>query len=193
MFYYIFLTKPEIEKITKGVLLVHLLLICVATVNAQQVNSRNGVGAGLQINQYQQDFGAGLNLTSPYVANDKLAFRLRGNILFHEHVQGNETTWTPYVNTSAGLIAVSGAAGDAIRLYSEGGVVGLFPSSKFSSEDFVFGGYGLFGFEFFISDSNNYFIEIGGIGTGAKADQLPADPVYANGLLISTGFRVHFN
>lgn len=37
---------------------------------------------------------------------------------------------------------------DRIRLYGEGGVTGLIPSDKFSTDNFVFGGYGLSGFEF---------------------------------------------
>lgn len=192
MSYQIHLLRAKAGTLIKSSLSGLILLACISTASAQGVNIGNGTGIGLQINQYQRDFGAGISLTSPYIANDKLAFRLRGSIQFHEHVQNNETTWTPYFNTSLGLVAVSGTVADVIRLYSEGGVVGLFPSDEFSSENFVFGGYGLFGFEFFMSDRNNYFIEIGGVGTGAKADQLPAAPVYSNGLLISTGFRIHF-
>ncbi|HEY5825345.1 MAG TPA: hypothetical protein VIT44_13315, partial [Cyclobacteriaceae bacterium] len=62
---------------------------------------------------------------------------------------------------------------------------------KFSSEQFVFGGYGLFGFEFFMHSSSNYFIELGGIGTGARADKIASQPIYSNGFLISTGFRLN--
>lgn len=79
--------------------------------------------------------------------------------------------------------------GERIRLYGEGGVITIFPSSDFSSDDMVFGGYGLFGFEFFFGKMGNYFIEIGGIGTGAVADKIINRPIYSNGLSISTGFR----
>ncbi len=175
----------------ESAVLVLIFLACIGSANAQQITIGTGAGIGLQVNQYQQDFGVGVNLSGPYVAHDKLAVRLRGNMQFHEHTEDNETTWTPYFNASLGLITVSGNAGDAIRLYSEGGVIGLFPSNEFSSESIVFGGYGLFGFEFFMSNRNNYFIEIGGVGTGAKADRLPSAPVYSNGLLINTGFRIH--
>ncbi len=161
-----------------------------ATAFGQDDPLNQGVGFGFQLNQYQRDFGAGLNVTSPYMANDKFALRLRGNVLFHEHVQGAETTWTPYTNASLGFIGVVGYVGN-VRLYSEGGVIGLFPSSEFSSENLNFGGYGLFGFEFFFNNSGNYFVEIGGVGTGAKADKLPAQPIYSNGLVIGTGFRFH--
>lgn len=75
-------------------------------------------------------------------------------------------------------------------MYGEGGILGLFPSSDFSSKKFVFGGYGLFGFEFFMNQMNKYFIELGSCGTGAKADKIATKPIYSNGFLISTGFRV---
>lgn len=158
------------------------------TAIAQETPLNNGLGFGFQLNQYQRDFGAGLNLTTPYFANERVAVRLRGNVLFHEHLEDASTTWTPYANASVGVIGVVGYVGD-IRLYSEGGLIGLFPSDAFSSEGSHFGGYGLFGFEFFFNNRGNYFIEIGGVGTGAKADKVPGKPVFSNGLVIGTGFR----
>lgn len=159
---------------------------------AQEQYAGSGTGLGIQLNQYQNDFGLGVTFTSPFIANEKLAFRFRGNVMFHEHTaEVDETTWTPYTNASAGLIGVSGWVGESIRLYSEGGIIGLFPSSEFSSDDFIFGGYGLFGFEFFMNNGTNYFIEIGGVGTGAKADLVENSPIFSNGLTISTGFRIH--
>ncbi len=151
----------------------------------------HGVGLGYQLIQFQRDFGLGLNFTSPYFAKDRIAVRIRGNLMFNENVQDQITTWTPYSNASLGLIGVGGMIGDHVRLYGEGGIVGLFPSSDFSSERFEFGGYGLFGFEFFMNRASNYFIEIGGIGSGAIADRIDNQPIYSNGLIISTGFRIH--
>lgn len=159
---------------------------------AQETPLNKGVGFGFQLNQYQRDFGAGLSITSPYFANERVAVRLRGNVLFHEHpdLEGTETTWTPYSHASLGVIGVVGHIGD-IRLYSEGGLICLFPSDAFSSERSHFGGYGLFGFEFFFNNRGNYFIEIGGVGTGAKADKLPGRPIFSNGLVVGTGFRFY--
>lgn len=78
---------------------------------------------------------------------------------------------------------------ERIRLYGEGGFIGLFPDSSFSDTDFVAGGYGVFGFEVFMDLRRRYFIEIGGVGTGAREDNTPGRPIYSNGLLISTGLR----
>lgn len=160
--------------------------------SAQEETISNNFGAGFHLNQYQRDFGIGLNLTSPYFAYDKIAIRVRANLMFNEHVQENETTWTPYSNVSLGMIGVARTINDFMRLYGEGGVVLLFPSDDFSSENVEFGGYGLFGFEFYVFNKMNYFIEIGGIGTGAKADVIENIPIYSNGLIIGTGLRVHF-
>lgn len=181
------------KRICKPVALLTLALFCtINSVKAQERQGMDNFGFGIQLSQYQNDFGAGINITSPYFANRKIAVRLRGNFMFHEHIQNGETTWTPYSNVSVGLAGVSGNIGDHIRLYGEGGLAGLFPSSEFSSEKFEFGGYGHFGFEFFMSEKHNYFIEIGGIGTGAKADRVENSPIYSNGFLINTGFRMHF-
>lgn len=178
--------------IKKRVLLVLLLGFCSSQLlTAQDTPVGNGASAGVQLNEYQQDFGMGAHLTSPWFANQKIAVRSRNNVLFHEHLQDGETTWTPYLNATLGVAGKTGSIGDFIRLYGEGGVVGLFPNKIFSSKAFEFGGYGLFGFEFYMNPDANYFIEIGAVGTGAKANRISGSPIYSNGLTISTGFHCH--
>ncbi|MEO1260197.1 MAG: hypothetical protein AAFZ15_15485 [Bacteroidota bacterium] len=159
-------------------------------VEAQDRQLPNGFSFGFQLNEFQNDFGIGANVTSPAFLYDKVAVRLRGNLMFHQHPENDETTWTPYANFTFGLVSGRTQISDVIRLYGEGGVIGLLPASDFSTEDFEFGGYGLFGFEFFLGTNGNYFIEIGGVGTGATADKIPSQPIYSNGLLLSVGYRV---
>ncbi len=175
---------------TKNVLLVLIFVFCINTMKAQETPIHRGLGLGFQLSQYQRDFGVGLNFTSPYFAKEKIAVRLKGNLMFNENVQNSITKWTPYTNISVGLFGATGKVGEFIRLYGEGGVIGLIPSNEFSSKQFEFGGYGLFGFEFFMNKSCNYFIEIGGVGTGATEDKIVLQPIYSNGLLISSGFRM---
>ncbi len=165
------------------------LMFGISELKAQDVRTNSGIG--FQLNQFQNDFGMGLNYTSPYFANKQIAVRLRGNFMYNEHVENAETVWSPYANGSVGMVSSSGIIGNFMRLYGEGGVIVLFPNAAFSSETTEFGGYGLFGFEFFMADRNNYFIEIGGIGTGANADKVVNKPIYSNGLMLSTGFRIH--
>jgi hypothetical protein len=164
--------------------------ICFGTlVNAQESALSKNFGFGFQLGQYQKDFGLGINLTSPYFAGDRIAIRVRGNMMFNEHLSEKTITWTPYSNLSIGVVSVAGEIGNFMRLYGEGGFLMLFPNSDFSSESIEMGGYGLFGFEFFFYPKGNYFIEIGGVGTGATADKVLTNPIYSNGLLINAGFR----
>lgn len=163
-------------------------LIGVAMAQESQIN--RGAGFGFQLNQYERDFGIGLSATSPYFVHHAIAARARGNLMFYEHPENGATIWTGYSNASLGLVGVGGYVAGFIRLYGEGGIIALFPDDDFSTKDFVIGGYGLFGFEFFMTEMTNYFIEIGGVGTGAEADKIPNKPIYSNGLLISTGFRI---
>lgn len=175
---------------TKLIVLPALLLVF-NSMNAQQeeANVRRGFSMGMQIGQIQQDFHTGLNITSPYFAHDRVAVRMRGNLAYHQHLDGASTTWTPYFGASIGMVGVAGEIMGAIRCYGEGGVIGLIPSSEFSDEDLVTGGYGLFGFEFCFDGPVSYFTEIGGAGTGASADLIPGEPIYSNGLIINAGVR----
>ena len=154
-----------------------------------QLNSNLAIG--FQLAQYQRDFGFGLNVTSPHFFNNSVAVRLRGNMVFNQHVDGLETVWTPYANLTLGVLGTATRVGEHIRLYGEGGVLFLFPNSDFSSESVEVGGYGLFGFEFYMGANSNYFIEIGGAGAGAQADEVPFSPIYSNGLILQVGFRAH--
>lgn len=171
-----------------------LLLICAIivlpiTLNAQDNKLNTGFGAGFQLVQYQSDFGVGLNLTSPYFIKQHVGVRFKANLMYNENVIDGLTTWIPYSNYSLGLIGVGGHVNEKIRLYGEGGVLAILPSSDFSSSNMELGGYGLFGFEFFFANMGNYFVEIGGIGSGAVADKIATEPIYSNGMSLSAGVR----
>ncbi len=180
--------------------MIFLVLFGIATTisNAQNDNSKSeglnkNFGLGFQLGQYQNDFGLGINMTSPFFVYDRLAVRVRGNFMWNEHLDSNvETTWTSYSNLSLGVLGIGREIGDFVRLYGEGGGIFLFPPSELSSNSFEFGGYGLIGFEFFLTRSSNYFIEIGAVGTGAKAEKVATKPIYSNGLLINVGYRFQF-
>ena len=175
-----------------------LLFVCFGSFVAissygQDESMGNKMALGFQLTQYQNDFGVGLNVSSPYFANEKMAVRLRGNLVWHQHLTSkDETNWSPYANMSLGFTVISGKVGNHIRVYGESGAVALFPSTEFSDKSIHLGGYGLLGFEFFMYQHGNYFIEIGALGTGAKADKVAGAPIYSNGLLINVGYRVQF-
>lgn len=159
---------------------------------AQDGELPDGTAVGFHLMQVQRDFGWGLSIASPYFLDDKVAVRVRGSMFFHEHIDQERVTWTPYGQLHVGLIGQGGQINDRIRLYGEGGMVLISPDAAFSSSGSEFGGYGLFGFEFHFEDMGMYFIELGGVGTGARADELPGEPIYSNGFSIGTGFRVQW-
>ncbi|MEO0626131.1 MAG: hypothetical protein AAFY91_04025 [Bacteroidota bacterium] len=176
-------------------ILLSLCLLCIVTVHGfgQDKTMGTGMAVGFQVTQHQKDFGVGLHLTSPRFVYDKIAIRLKGNLMWFQHLTTeNEMTWSPYFNFSIGLASISGRVGEHIRLYAEGGLVVLLPSDEFSEQSIDLGGYGLFGFELFFDPHGNYFIEFGGVGTGAKADKTFGNYIYSNGFLTNVGYRYQF-
>ena len=175
----------------KAVLISIILVSAFGFGHAQENTRANGFGFGMHLAQYQRDFGLGLNVTSPYFINDRTALRLRANMAWNEHLDtSNEMTWSKYSSMSIGFTNIAGQIADRIRIYGEGGIQLLFPSDLISTSNLEMGGYGLFGFEFFMSDHHNYFIELGGLGIGAKADKLATKPIYSNGFVMNVGFRL---
>lgn len=185
----------KVNKAVKNICLFAFGILLSIQLNGQteKVSIGNGLGIGFQLSQYQNNFGLGINLNSPYFLYEKVGIRLRANIMYNEYVKNQETVWTPYSNLMLGLVSGRTKIADAICLYGEGGVVLLFPDDDFSSTSTEIGGYGLFGFEFYHANEFNYFIEIGGIGIGAIADKVENKPIYSNGLLINVGFRIQLN
>jgi hypothetical protein len=173
----------------KKISLLALGIALAATCFAQPAELSKKMGFGFQLGQYQNDFGVGAQVTSPFFFYKRLAVRARANVMWNDHVQDGMATWSSYSNLSVGVVGLSGEIANIIRLYGEGGLLILLPNEAFSSSASEVGGYGLFGFEFFLGYNFNYYIEIGGAGTGAVADKIATQPIYSNGLLIQTGFR----
>lgn len=170
-----------------------ILLFCLSALFSKAQENK-GFEIGFQLNEYQHDFGVGLQLTTPYLIQEHVAVRIRTNMMYLQHPDQEtfEDTWTPYANISLGVFGHRAMIHEKIALYGEGGVIGLIPSSKFSDEDFHFGGYGLFGFEFYFDPMFSYFIEAGGVGVDASANKIPGSQIYSNGFLTSVGFRITF-
>jgi hypothetical protein len=145
-------------------------LLCIQA-SAQKPHSQlDHFSAGFQLNQYQKDFGLGLQVTSPFI-REVLALRLAGNVQWLENIPPGDSlvTWTSYSNFRIGLIGKRYVLYEQISIYGEGGILVILPNSNFSSKETVVGGYGVFGFEFNPVTSFGYFLELGGVGTGATA------------------------
>src|SRR5690625_5459155 len=91
--------SSKINKNIKTLILIaRVFFIPLQKITAQTSEPRNNMSIGFQINQYQDDFGIGINATSPFFIYQKVAVRLRSNLMFNEHLKNQETTWTPYLN-----------------------------------------------------------------------------------------------
>ena len=119
-----------------------------------------------------------------------MAIRGGANFQWFENFNGTETTLTTYHNFQLGIRGRSIIVSDKMFIYGEGGFITILPNSDVSSKSTDFGGYGLFGFEFIFNKNFAYFIELGGVGTGAKADKILGKPIFSNGFLTTVGFRI---
>ncbi len=159
----------------------------------EKVNKSSRFVMGYNLNQFQNDFGIGLNLRSPYfLFNHNVALRASGNLQWLQSISGTTQTseWNAYQTYKLGVTGITTSITKTISLYGEGGLVALLPNGKFSDKSVALGGYGLFGFEFNINKKFCYFLELGGIGSGAVAEKSIYKPVYSNGFTTSVGFRI---
>jgi hypothetical protein len=152
----------------------------------------NKLEIGFNISQYQNDFGIGLHILSPYFMRGAIAIKAGTNIQWLENFNGTETTLTTYQNIRLGTRGRSFQVNYNISVYGEGGVFMVLPNRDFSTESVVMGGYGLFGFDFKISQRFAFFIELGAVGTGARADKIAGKPIYSNGFLTNVGLKMGF-
>lgn len=153
---------------------------------------QNGFGFGWDLSSYSGDFSVGLRLASPRFLHQKLHVEASGGYAWAEGVLlgGSEETWAAYGIFRLGLFHSSMIGHLPLRYYGGGGVVLLLPTDKLSSQSTNWGGYGLTGLELFMWHKHRaWFVELGGMGTGAKANQLIGSPIYANGFTIAWGFR----
>jgi len=162
---------------SRKLIAVALLLFCtVSLLNSDLANAQtaittcdaaqtNKLEIGFNISQYQKDFGVGIHMISPYFIKTAVAIRAGTNIQWFENFNGTETTLTTYQNIQLGIRGRRVMVTQNISVYGEGGSFIILPNSDFSSQRSVFGGYGLFGFEFKIVPGFGYFIELGGVST----------------------------
>lgn len=147
------------------------------------------VSFGFDLLDRAGSFGIGAEITSPYFIWERLAVRARGELIW------DEFEWNIFSLARAGIVAVGGYLNDSVRLYGEGGVVFAFLPVALTDKDFVFGGYGHFGFEFLMNTFDHshlgYFIELGANGINIHADKL-ADQSLVNGFATTTGLRFYF-
>lgn len=152
--------------------------------------------AGYTIHRLQDDFALGALVSSPFFLHDALRVTLGGGIAWYPHAtddRGRED-WAHYGDVRLVIEGGSRGPGDSTRVYGFGGPVLLLLPDRLSSDRVAVGGMGGFGFEHHFRGAGgewpvSYFIELGGIGSGARANALAGSPLLANGFFATVGFR----
>jgi hypothetical protein len=178
------------------------LLLPVAGVRAEPAASgaidsqHHGFSLGTDVLRMQDDFALGVRVSSPSLFQDSIRLTLAGGVAWFPHDQnasGNEQ-WRTYGHARFVVEAGHRIEGTPIRLYGFGGVLLLALPDSLSSNSIAPGGLGGFGFEFYMPRGGNdgplsYFLELGGLGTGAKANHAPGHPSIGSGFLVAAGLR----
>ena len=175
-------------KTINRLLIAMFLLGSLNTVHSQSSNWR----VAFQLSEMSGDFGQGVMIESPSIVKNIFTLKLRGNAYYLNHDLDGKNEWSPYFSGTLGISSQPARVSKSIELYGEGGVVMILPNSEFSASDQEFGGYGLFGFNFLFDPAFSYFIEAGGVGSGAIAELTDNERIYANGFFVQVGFKIHF-
>ncbi len=173
-------------------LLAGLLAVAAASPAFAQAEPENeSASVGYELDRFQNEFGVGINATTPYFLNGSLAVQVAAVHAWYSGIVGTDETWVGYNTYKLGVVG-SHRVTTHVRTYGVGGIALVAPNKDVSRKKTVSGGYGGFGFEFLNNPNLTYFIELGGIGTGLRADKLPGKPIYSNGFLETVGMRVYF-
>lgn len=169
------------------VLLIAILFTVSTTVYAQsEENGEENAGTnprathlalGFEMTDIQNDYGLGLNITTPYFAKEKIVIRLHGGISWKEGAAADDLdpnyTWKRYFPLRLGLVISVGMGYGLSRLYSEAGVI-ICVGATTIAKDMIVGGYGALGFELYptVASPVAYFIQAGRMGSSGTASEL---------------------
>lgn len=157
---------------------------------------RDGWALGYTLHRFQDDFGTGASLTTPLFLRHSLRVTLGGGVSWSPHAvtADGDQDWARYGEARLVLEGGARAEGSPVRLYGFGGPMLLALPDRLSDDGLVMGGIGGFGFEYYFMHEGrdgpvSYFTELGGAGTGARADNQPGRPMLANGFFVTVGLR----
>jgi hypothetical protein len=184
----------------RGVALLALAIVVLVPAGADEGSDRgSGFAAGFGLSDTAGNFGMNVELSSPTFFYDLMSVRLQATADYASaavFATDADAYWEPFYTFRAGLAAGSGVVRDLFRYYGEFGGLAMLPSAKLEATELRWGMYGLFGFEFFLSEREDtpvaYYIELGSAGIDARADQLSGTPFYYNGFHTAVGFRFYF-
>ena len=162
-----------------------------AGLSGLSAQERSPYRVGFHLKGLGGDFGLGLNMDIG--TPDKWpTIRLGGTWHWQEIPDGLEFETASYQTFRVGVASKSFKVQEHIRAYGEGGFLAVLAGDALSYDRFGPGGYGLFGFEFFVREygGSALFIEIGGSSAGNGMDRAPGVQAFGTGLWVGAGFRV---
>jgi hypothetical protein len=161
-----------------------------------QRRENEGFSLGMDVQRMQDDFGVGLRAATPFFFDGTTRITVGGGVDWFPHgvSDSGHNEWITYGHARLVIEGGRRIEGAPIRLYGFGGVQLLFLPDRLSSTSVAVGGLGGFGFEFYMRRGAadgpvSYFIEIGGVGMNATANQQPGHPGLATGFLTTAGMR----
>lgn len=174
----------------KCIVVVLLSLLCMSLgfsqdLQAFQSSARSfSIGTGLV--ESGGDFGLQLNVATPWFAHGAVSVKAAGMMMYDASAD-----WKTYWACKLGVVGGSFMSSANIRLYGEGGMLCVFPPAGNGTQEILFGGYGHFGFEFFIGDSAwipVYFMELGAGGVRPSIGGTGGER-FMNGFSATVGLR----
>lgn len=181
----------------KAFALLLLLLPVAGNAFAQdpEAESRNGMAVGWDISSFANNYAIGVRLDSPRFAGGRVHVQFAADLAWVQGVktETSTTAWAPYTLLRFGVVRTRRIRDLPLRFYGGGGAALILPTDDVSDNGTEWGGYGLTGLELFMPGNGRtaWFVELGGMGTGAKAHNMANAPIYANGFLIGWGFRYY--
>ncbi|MBN1518895.1 MAG: hypothetical protein JW923_02255 [Spirochaetales bacterium] len=153
----------------------------------------NGLSLGTQLGAWSGSLVFGGGIQSPLVFN-AAAVRAEGMLVLSPVIDGGAEILAPYPAFRVGLAGFAPLAAGVVRLYGVGGVVVAIPHASLSAKAYALGGWGAFGFEFFLPLGNDdsglcYWIELGTNGSGATSEEQTPSTLYLNGFSCQVGMR----
>jgi hypothetical protein len=154
-------------------------------------SSNVGSAIGMSVQRLQDTFALSGSWSSPAFFNDRARITTSGGVAWYPFATNGsgDQDWAPFGHWRLVLESGHRVGRAPLRLYGFGGAMLLFRSERLSDEVLAVAGIGGFGFEFFTPSNTtsapvSYFIEIGGVGSGARATKLfgaPDSPEWLHG------------
>lgn len=160
-----------------------------------QAPTSNRISAGVSAGHYRYDPGVAIEFTTRAIFQHHLSLRIRGGIQWSEAYKSAYDHWVSYRSFATALV-YSGQVFESTRFYTELGLIGFVPDTRFSDDDFVEGFYEFNGLEITILSKPDYticvYLGAGPAFINAHAEKIEGNPAYGNGLHFINGVRVYF-